>query len=416
MHYDMLRRQDSADYAGCTAIIDSIEKRWAKADQEVFIAAVFLNPFFKIEPFSSGLRLWSQASILSLLKRLYQRFFSTVERADELEESLRQLYYNLEEYLEGTGICEGLADYAVDVENQAKQTGSSPDPLKVYKGISSINGCPPPLFKLANHILSICPNSASCERLFSVFGNTLTKLRNRLGNTTLTSLAELKMHIRDEHMRDADTKKRMKRFFGAAANVSPPQADIAAPEPASQAQSISPSPAAIVPSAPTTIVPSAPAAIVPSAPAAIVPSAPATIISQVSSPTAISPQFHGAPAMDALMSAADLDADDMEIDPVVVQASNTAGNDFARIVQGFAKLADADQDEEDAQTFSCVPWQVSIAKLFDFTKAHWVSKHERSASRSLNEELELYELLDLDAPGEEDVDLEIDPTLDSVFV
>jgi hypothetical protein len=120
--------------------------------------------------------------------------------------------------------------------------------------------------------------------------------------------------------------------------------------------------------------------------------------------------------MDALMSAADLDADDMEIDPVVVQASNTAGNDFARIVQGFAKLADADQDEEDAQTFSCVPWQVSISKLFDFTKAHWVSKHERSASRSLNEELELYELLDLDAPGEEDVDLEIDPTLDSVFV
>jgi hypothetical protein len=92
MHYDMLRRQDSADHAGCTAIIDSIEKRWAKADQEVFIAAVFLNPFFKIEPFSSKLRLWSQASIFSLLKRLYKRFFSVVERADELEESLHQLY------------------------------------------------------------------------------------------------------------------------------------------------------------------------------------------------------------------------------------------------------------------------------------------------------------------------------------
>ena len=41
--------------------------------------------------------------------------------------------------------------------------------------------------------------------------------------------------------------------------------------------------------------------------------------------------------------------------------------------------------------------------------------HKRSASRSLDEELELYELLDMDAPREEDVDLEIDHTLDSVL-
>ena len=113
----MLRRQDSADHAGCTAIINSIEKCWANADQEVFIAAVFLDPFFKIEPFSLKLQLWSQASILSLLKRLYKPFFSVVERADELEESLHQLYPNLEEYVKGTGICKGLAGYAADVKN-----------------------------------------------------------------------------------------------------------------------------------------------------------------------------------------------------------------------------------------------------------------------------------------------------------
>jgi hypothetical protein len=191
------------------------------------------------------------------------------------------------EFIEGTGICEGLAGYAADVENQAKQTGSSPDPLKVYKGISSINGHPPPLFKLANHILSICPNSASCERLFSVFGNTLTKLRNRLENTTLTSLAELKMHIRDEHVRDADTKKRMKRFFGAAPDVSPPQAGVA-PEPALQVQ-------ALVSPSPTAFVSSALAAIISSAPTAIVSPAPNATISQFPAPAAIFPQSHDAP-------------------------------------------------------------------------------------------------------------------------
>ena len=43
-------------------------------------------------------------------------------------------------------------------------------------------------------------------------------------------------------------------------------------------------------------------------------------------------------------------------------------------------------------------------------------KQGQSASCSLDEELELYELLDMDAAGDEDVDLEIDPTLDSVLV
>ena len=36
-------------------------------------------------------------------------------------------------------------------------------------------------------------------------------------------------------------------------------------------------------------------------------------------------------------------------------------------------------------------------------------------SWSLNEELELYELLDTDAPGYNDVNIEIDPILDSVL-
>ena len=49
----------------------------------------------------------------------------------------------------------------------------------------------------------MCANSASCERLFSIFSTTLTKLRNRLGTNNLNSPSELKMHIPDENLKQA---------------------------------------------------------------------------------------------------------------------------------------------------------------------------------------------------------------------
>jgi hypothetical protein len=54
-------------------------------------------------------------------------------------------------------------------------------------------------------------------------------------------------------------------------------------------------------------------------------------------------------------------------------------------------------------------------ELFDFKKNRWVSLHEWSASHSLDKELEFYKLLNLDAPGDEDVSLDVDSTLDSML-
>jgi hAT family C-terminal dimerisation region len=286
------------------------------------------------------------------MKRLYTRFFSISEQDDELTENLWQLFSNLEGYFDGTGICEGLSNYVVAIEDDAKCLNDSPDPIMVYKGMSIEGEHPPPLFKLAYHILSICPNLASCERLFSIFGNTLTKLRNCLGTKMLTSLAELKMHIRDEHVHEGEMKKRMKHFFGTAANVpgisppSVPQVSTTAPEP-------------------STLPPT--------------------------------------PEMDV----------EMELDPAILRASDDVGNDFGCIVESFARLAEGDEDEGDVRMPSHI--LSLICQLFNFKKNHWVSLHEWSASRSLNEELEFYELLNLDAPGDEDVNLDVDSTLDSVL-
>jgi hypothetical protein len=79
MYFNNLKAKDPADIPGSDAIIDSIKKRWVKADQDIFIAAVLLNPFIKNMPFSSQVRLLTRAGILGLMKHLYKCFFAHTE-------------------------------------------------------------------------------------------------------------------------------------------------------------------------------------------------------------------------------------------------------------------------------------------------------------------------------------------------
>ncbi|KAG0693166.1 hypothetical protein DFH29DRAFT_816627 [Suillus ampliporus] len=57
-----------------------------------------------------------------------------------------------------------------------------------------------PLQMIAQCIFSICTNSASCERLFSLFGMILTKLWSHLGLAKMLDLAELRLHLQDKYM------------------------------------------------------------------------------------------------------------------------------------------------------------------------------------------------------------------------
>jgi hypothetical protein len=67
---------DPEDLPGCKAIIDSLERRWSKADQEIFIAAVILNPLYQTSPFSL-IPQFRTAEIISLMTRLWQRLLRT---------------------------------------------------------------------------------------------------------------------------------------------------------------------------------------------------------------------------------------------------------------------------------------------------------------------------------------------------
>lgn len=65
---------DEEDIPGRDAIIRSVEQRWAKTDQEVFIAAIFLNPFYRFEPFGTR---FNNAEVIDMNIRLWQRFNRT---------------------------------------------------------------------------------------------------------------------------------------------------------------------------------------------------------------------------------------------------------------------------------------------------------------------------------------------------
>ncbi|KAJ3755218.1 hypothetical protein EV360DRAFT_50115, partial [Lentinula raphanica] len=62
------------DRRGCEAIMASIESRWLKSDQELFVAAVLLNPVYRNLPFAE-IPVFNLAGIQELLMRLWKRFF-----------------------------------------------------------------------------------------------------------------------------------------------------------------------------------------------------------------------------------------------------------------------------------------------------------------------------------------------------
>lgn len=62
------------NHIASTAIIASLEKRWMAADQDIFIATVIVNPFFRAVPFARHSR-FVVSGIIILLESLYTRFF-----------------------------------------------------------------------------------------------------------------------------------------------------------------------------------------------------------------------------------------------------------------------------------------------------------------------------------------------------
>jgi hypothetical protein len=74
-------------------ILGSLEKRWAAADQDVFIAAVVLNPYIRNRWFATGVRELTPAGLLGIVKRVCARVFREepeIEFSEALMDYLQQ--------------------------------------------------------------------------------------------------------------------------------------------------------------------------------------------------------------------------------------------------------------------------------------------------------------------------------------
>ncbi|KIJ11069.1 hypothetical protein PAXINDRAFT_85086 [Paxillus involutus ATCC 200175] len=58
-----------------TTVHASLEKHWAKADQDVFICAVVLNPFLHMSCFSSGVSELTPLGLYSIIKHVFKCIF-----------------------------------------------------------------------------------------------------------------------------------------------------------------------------------------------------------------------------------------------------------------------------------------------------------------------------------------------------
>jgi len=97
--------------ASLMAILDSIESWWAKCDQGVFIAAIILNPIYKMAPFTN-LPILNLAGIYALLCHLWKRFYGTAPP--------QTLCAELKDYIDNWGAYENLSDWASEVWREAE--------------------------------------------------------------------------------------------------------------------------------------------------------------------------------------------------------------------------------------------------------------------------------------------------------
>ncbi|KAG8791459.1 hypothetical protein FRC12_009168 [Ceratobasidium sp. 428] len=192
-------------------VLESLERRWGKADQDSFILAVFLNPFIRGRLFNRENILLNRSALYGIVKRVFRRLF---RRDNDLE-----LYEAFLDYYEfRSEFSPDRWDYQ---EQQAlhERAGKSLNMINIWSGLLAYqtpNTGRHQLAHLAIHILSIVANSAGCERLFSEMGHIHTKRRNRLGYQKVFDTAVVRMNLKRKHAAEGQTRSRLKRQFGTS--------------------------------------------------------------------------------------------------------------------------------------------------------------------------------------------------------
>ena len=152
----------------------SLEKRWAKMDQKLFLVAYVLHPARMLQHINQDLEFAYTNNIATYVSQLYQRLF----KSSDAEKA--RLFKQTATYLAMQGA------FASSFPNY---TDTNEDPSVFW---SLMRQQTPELARLAMHLASVAVNSAGVERLFSAFLNVQTKRRNKLVHQRVHKIAAIK--------------------------------------------------------------------------------------------------------------------------------------------------------------------------------------------------------------------------------
>ncbi|KAI9066067.1 hypothetical protein FKP32DRAFT_1646435 [Trametes sanguinea] len=191
-----------------------LELRWKKGagkDQSLFILAVFLNPYIRGYCFNRAVL--PPATLYRLATEAFTRFYGCApdpaftdalvdysQRQGEFSDERMQLDYHK--------ATAGEHDKDVDIVRAWSWIDAVDEPLAICPGRNGV-------VKLAIRILSAAVNSAGPECVFSDFGKTHTKDRNRLRPSHVHDISTLRMALRREHAAAGFSTRRQKRKLGA---------------------------------------------------------------------------------------------------------------------------------------------------------------------------------------------------------
>ncbi|KAL1672232.1 ribonuclease H-like domain-containing protein [Schizophyllum commune] len=195
---------ESLDPAIREAVHKSLEKRWKKIDQDIFILAVVFNPYIRTACFASESPFCRTGTIRQLVIKCYKRIFNT---SNEPNTEFRSA---LSDYLGKVGIWSDesmdLAGHKARARAQVREvscndvtTADTPGPAP--NGIAG-------MAQLAMTLLSVVPNSASVERIFSLFGIIHSKHRNRQSPEKVRKSAVLRQDTLERFGRPSNRRKR----------------------------------------------------------------------------------------------------------------------------------------------------------------------------------------------------------------
>lgn len=192
LHYIFSDEKVFSDAAVRERVTGSLERRWKAAHQEVFIIAVFLNPYLRAGCFNPSNQALTYQGLWNMYRELYTQMMQMEPDID--------IVRAFDEYYNWQGLFSEKAMYLREMQGFAMNkvcdviNFTSVNNVLILFQMFDIDlvllwrrtNCGPHMTSVnafasfAARILSIVPNSAATERIFSKFGVIHSKHRNRL--------------------------------------------------------------------------------------------------------------------------------------------------------------------------------------------------------------------------------------------